>query len=141
MVKMKVERLTHLPYPQNMIRIDEKLASWGYMDNDGLYICTNLYCIRSVSMADMENLEPEIECEILDVYGKVRYTKISRHTAKFAATMKLAIPIKIYDLSKVFPDWEKKMRVIRLRVVFRDPRNPRDPMAAVIDPRNPLSAA
>lgn len=46
--------------------------------------------------------------------------------------------IKIYNLSNVFPDWEKKMRVIRLRVVFREPK---DPMAVVIDPRNPLSAA
>lgn len=141
MVKTRVEKLRNLPYPQNVIRIDERASSWGYTKEDGLYICTSLYCIRNVSMADMENLEPEIECEILDAYGKVRYTKISRHTAKFAATMKLAIPIKIYNLSNVFPDWEKKMRVIRLRVVFRDPRNPRDPMAAVIDPRNPLSAA
>lgn len=144
MVRIRVEKLANLPYPQSMIRIDERISSWEYMDNDGLYICTNLYCIRNVSMADMRNLEPEIECEILDAYGKVRYTKISKHTAKFAATMKLAIPIKIYNLSNVFPDWEKKMKAIKLRVVFREPKDPRDPrdsMAAVIDPKNPLSAA
>ena len=56
MVRIRVEKLANLPYPQSMIRIDERTSSWEFTNNDGLYICTNLYCIRNVSMTDMGNL-------------------------------------------------------------------------------------
>lgn len=117
-IRMKVHQLCG-SHPKNTIRIDEKNTTFAVANDDGLYICTSIFSTRRNVALDM-NLEPEIECLLYDASGKIRYTKISTHTAIFAATGVLAIPIKIHKLSALFPDWKTKLRVIELRIVFRE---------------------